>query len=260
MNDTTDNKPVILVLAGHDPTGAAGIQADMESIHANGGRCISVITTLTAQNTTHFAEMIPQDPDNFRKQADLLLADIPVRACKIGLIGSPELIGVIADLVKTLGDIPMVVDPILQAGTGGSLSTPGMIDALLTRLIPSATLLTPNLHEARRLTGEKNPAEAADKLLNNGCSHVLVTDTRPETKTVSNILYSPRQEPVVMEWERLPGTYHGSGCTLSSALAACLAQGMTIQTATAKAQTFTWQSLERAEKIGHGQFHPRRLV
>lgn len=260
MNTSPHNDPVILVLAGHDPTGAAGIQADIETIHANAAKCISVITALTAQNTVQFDKIIPQDPMNFRKQVELLLADIPVNACKIGLIGSPDLIRIITDLVKKMGNIPVVVDPILQSGTGTLLSDSGIIDSFLTHLFPCATVITPNLNEAYKLAGDKDPESAAETLLNTGCQNVLITDTRPEMKTVINILYSPEKKPSVMEWERLPGMYHGSGCTLSAAITASLAQGVDIQTAVEKAQTYTWHTLKQGIKLGQGQLHPQRLI
>lgn len=260
MNNISGNNPVILTLSGHDPTGAAGVQADMESIHANGGRCISVITVLTSQNTARFDQIIPQDPINFRNQVELLLADIPVNACKIGLIGSVELVNVIAGLIKTMGNIPLVIDPVLRSGTGASLSDTGIIDGYLTRLIPLASVITPNLAEAHQLSGEKDPAAAAGTLLDTGCLNVLITDTKPDTKTVVNILYSPGEKPGVIEWERLPGVYHGSGCTLSATIAAGLAQGLDMRAAVEMAQSFTWESLKRGEKLGRGQLHPQRLI
>ena len=260
MNTDTDVVPVILALSGHDPTGAAGIQADMESIHENGGRCISVITALTAQNTTCFEEILPQDPVNFRKQVDLLTADIPINACKVGLIGSSRLVSVIAQLAETMANIPWIVDPVLQSGTGTDLADADIIDALFTRLFPRTTMLTPNLGEARKLTGLTDSDAAAGLLLETGCQNVLITDTRPNTATVTNVLYSHNGRPKSMKWDRLPGTYHGSGCTLSSAIAACLAQGMDTVSAVEKAQTFTWRALQRGEKIGKGQIHPQRLI
>lgn len=260
MSTYSDIVPVILSLSGHDPTGAAGVQADIESVHGNGGRCISVITALTAQNTMRFDEILPQDPINFRNQVELLTADIPINACKVGLVGSPGLVNVIADLSATMTNIPWVVDPVLQSGTGTALANADIIEGLLTRLFPRTTVMTPNLVEARKLTGLVDVEDAAGLLLDTGCQNVLVTDTRPNTGTVVNILYSLDDRPRMMEWDRLPGTYHGSGCTLSSAIAAWLAQGMDVRTAAEKAQTFTWRALKRGLKIGRGQIHPQRLV
>ena len=154
MKTFSTHPPIILAFSAHDPSGAAGIQADIESINRNGARCVSVLTALTAQNTGAFESLLPQQPENFIQQARLLLADIPVAAFKIGLIGSADLVDVIADIVAQYPDLPVVLDPVLHAGVGTGLATAAMINRLMQRLIPLTTVLTPNLKEAQRLSGE----------------------------------------------------------------------------------------------------------
>jgi len=258
MKTVPEPPPVVLAFSAHDPGGAAGIQADIESINRNGGRCVSVITAVTAQNTTTFASILPQNTINFRKQTDLLLADITVAACKIGLIGSTLLITEIADVLTRLGRLPVVLDPVLHAGTGTELATDETVEAMLELLIPVATVLTPNLKEALRLTGKSNKESAAKYLLEQGCHSVLITGADQSSPAVINTLYVKEQDPVDFEWQRLPGTYHGSGCTLASAIAAQLARGKDVRTAVELAQEYTWHTLKHGYRIGKSQFHPDR--
>ena len=251
--------PVILVFSAHDPSGAAGIQADIESINRNGGRCISVITSVTAQNTREFHSILPQDIVNFSKQTELLVSDIPVNACKLGLIGSALLVDAIADILLNLDQkIPVIVDPVLHSGTGANLTDQGIIDTMNRRLLPMTTIITPNLKEAFYLTGKSNKAAAANDLIDKGCQAVLITGTEQASPRVINTLYINGKKSTDYPWERLPGTYHGSGCTLAAAISAQLARGKDIETAVQAAQDFTWHSLKYGIKLGKSQFHPNR--
>ncbi len=258
MKNTVPATPVTLVFSAHDPSGAAGIQADIESINHNSGRCVSVLTALTAQNTAEFACILPQQADEFARQAGLLLADIPVHACKTGLIGHPELVVEIARILHELQDLPTVVDPVLHAGTGARLATAEIIDAYLEYLLPLTTVLTPNSKEALALSGRQKQADAARYLLEQGCHSVLITGADDSSPKVVNTLYQAGQTPVEYQWDRLPGTYHGSGCTLAAAIAARLALREDVQTAVENAQAYTWESLAHAISIGRAQLHPDR--
>ena len=252
--------PVVLVIAGHDPSGAAGIQADIETITANGCRCVSVITATTAQNTSGFATLYPQAAARFSKQARLLTSDIRVHACKIGLIGSAALVESIAALLTDLPTgTPVVFDPVLAAGSGEELADRQLVRAMKARLLPHTTVLTPNAAEARRLAHRRDIRESATVLMRRGCRAVLVTGADEPTAGVDNMLFSRDMPEQRYHWQRLPGVFHGSGCTLSSALAAGLAQGMDIGAAVARAQDFTWQSLAHGLRLGAGQIHPNRF-
>lgn len=259
QTDRNDSR-VILVFAGHDPSGAAGIQADIESIDANGCRCLSLVTALTAQNTSEFAALYPQSPARLKRQARLLTEDINIHACKIGLIGSVDLIDVIAQLIGNLpAGLPVVFDPVLAAGSGQALANREIVSAMRKQLFGLTTVLTPNASEARRLTRRKNIHEAAEVLMKWGCRSVLVTGADEATPQVTNILFGHDFNEVSYNWERLPGVYHGSGCTLSSSIAAGLARGLDIRTAVARGQEYTWESLRHGCQLGGGQKHPDRF-
>ena len=258
MKTFSTHPPIVLAFSAHDPSGAAGIQADIESINRNGARCVSVLTALTAQNTGAFESLLPQQPENFIHQASLLLADIPVDAFKIGLTGSADLVDVIAAIVTQYPDLPVVLDPVLHAGVGTGLATAEMINRLMQRLIPLTTVLTPNLKEAQRLSGETDRDAAAAVLLDRGCRNVLITGADEQTDRVINTLYRADTEPVHFDWERLPGVYHGSGCTLAAAIAAQLAQHNDVVKAVTVAQQYCWKALAHGYPIGKHQQHPDR--
>lgn len=252
------NCPVILALSAHDPSGAAGIQADIETINQHNCRCVSVITALTTQNTGTFKSILPQNPVIFRSQAELLLSDIKIDACKIGLIGSELLVYEIADILNELNTLPIVVDPVLHSGSGTNLSSEDLISILMDKLIPSTTVLTPNVKEAIALSGKADPADAASFFIEKGCKSVLVTGADQSTDKVVNVLYLQNHEPVKFSWERLDGIYHGSGCTLAAAISTELAMGNDIVAAIKNAQKYTIETLKQAEKLGASQLHPRR--
>jgi hydroxymethylpyrimidine/phosphomethylpyrimidine kinase len=249
--------PVVLCLSGHDPTGGAGVQADIETLRAKGCHPATLITALTAQDTRNVQAVYPQDPAVFLKQARVLLADLPVAAIKIGLLGSAGIAQAVAEVIYEAGPVPVVLDPILAAGGGRTLAGELLREILITRLFPLTTVLTPNTPEAERLTGEREPAACASRLLALGCENVLLTGTHEERPDVVNRWY--RAGGVVESyWSRLPGTYHGSGCTLASAVAGGLAMGLPMADAVASALRYTWDTLYAGYAVGHGQQLPRR--
>ena len=260
MHTDSPGRRVVLVIAGHDPSGGAGVQADIETITANGCGCVSVITALTAQNTSGFSALYPQQPGRFRKQARMLTADINVHAVKLGLIGSVALADSISAILSELpAGLPVVFDPVLAAGSGEPVAGRELMKAMRTKLFGLTTILTPNITEARLLARRKDIHRAAEELLKWGCQSVLVTGADENTPKVRNILFSRDFAPEHYEWERLPGIFHGSGCTLSSSIAAQLAQGLDIKTAASRAQEYTWQTLKHGYQLGGGQKHPDRF-
>ena len=252
------NRPVILVIAGHDPTGGAGIQADIETIAALGGHAICLITTLTSQNSSNLFSLKPIDPEYIERQFQLLVNDFSIAAVKVGLIGSIDMVGALEKMLIQLPGIPVVVDPVLAAGGGQSVANSELIAAFNTKILPLTTLLTPNLPEACQLTNLSDPDQCALKLLEFGSKHILITGTHEETKNVVNRLYFSKTEKLFLEANRLPMQYHGSGCTLSSAIATFLARKYSISDAVKLAQEFTFNSLENADKPGQGQYFPVR--
>lgn len=257
MNSNTQ-KPVVLVIAGHDPSGGAGIQADIETIANAGCHATTVITSLTAQNTKEVADIIPQKAETFQKQIQLIKADMNISACKIGMIGSIELIDVIVKELSTL-DIPVVLDPVLASSSGQAFADEKISQKILSSLLPLITVITPNADEIRSLTRATDLKEAAKKLLLLGAKSVLLTGADEATENVNNTFYSSEAEAIEYHWRRLDGTYHGSGCTLSSRVAALLALGENLKTSIEEAQAYTWSTLEHGLKLGQGQAQPNRF-
>jgi hydroxymethylpyrimidine/phosphomethylpyrimidine kinase len=249
--------PIVLSLSGHDPTGGAGIQADIETCVRLGCHACTVVTALTVQDTADVRRVIPQPVDDFLEQATVLLDDLPVAVVKIGLLGSADLAHAVADLLADHPDLPVVLDPILAAGGGRDLAAAELIEAIRTRLLPRTALLTPNTPEARRLTGRADPDACGRVLLDAGCAAVLLTGTHDAGPDVVNRLYRPGGT-TAWTWPRLPETYHGSGCTLASAAAAYLALGLDLEAAAARAQEFAWAALNSGIRLGRGQWLPRR--
>lgn len=249
-----------MTLAGHDPGGGAGIQADIEAIASQGCYPVSVITCLTVQDTCDVQRIEPVADYLIEQQAEGVLADMPVAAFKIGLLGSMDVVEAVHRILLQAPDVPVILDPILAAGGGKSLSSDILVEAIREYLLPLTTLLTPNVPEAMRLAmaGETLEEQAAS-LLDQGCEYVLLTGTHAETEQVENALYGDGRRLRTWSWERLPGTYHGSGCTLASACAANLAKGMEISKAVAVAQAYAWGSLQAGRMIGRGQWVPDRF-
>lgn len=258
MNTCANYKPIVLVLSAHDPSGGAGIQADIETLASNGCIAAPVITSLTAQNTQLFSYHLPQTAENFTTQVQLVLDDMNIAACKIGAIGSAPLIKAIHQIILDK-PFPVILDPVLQSSTRHHFADQNMTDLLCEFLIPLTTVITPNLHEALLLTGTKNPDDAAVKLTAMGCQNILITDAEPSATEIVNHWWQQDGQQKHYTWERLPDTYHGSGCTLASAISAGFAKNIAPMTATEQAQHFTWHSLKNGLKIATGQHHPNRF-
>jgi hydroxymethylpyrimidine/phosphomethylpyrimidine kinase len=249
-----------MTLAGHDPTGGAGIQADSEAIASQGCHAVSVITCLTVQDTRNVQRIEPLADYLIEQQAEALLADMPIAAFKIGLLGSVDVVQAVQRILLQAPDVPVILDPVLAAGGGKDFANEQLLGAIREYLLPLTTLLTPNVPETTQLAvrGETLD-EQAFSLLDQGCEYVLLTGTHAETERVENALYGDGKRLRTWLWERLPETYHGSGCTLASACAANLAKGMDMSKAVAAAQAYTWGSLQAGRKIGRGQWMPDRF-
>ena len=252
--------PVVMTLSGNDPTGGAGIQADIEAIASMGCHAAPVITSLTIQDTSGVSRFDPVDPSVIIEQARAVLEDMPVAAFKIGMIGSMENAEAIHSVLIDYPTIPVVLDPVLSGGGGGSLSDPHLIDAIISMLIPQTTVFTPNSKEARALATEADSLDAcAQELLDMGAEFVLITGADENTPTVENRLYAEHRCLETYTWERLPHSYHGSGCTLASTIAGLLAQGLDPMIAVHEAQEYTWEALKNSYRLGMGQHLPNRL-
>lgn len=254
-----------MTLAGTDPSGGAGIPADIETIVSLGCHPAPVITALIVQDTHNVRALLPVTPDQVIAQARAVLEDMPVAAFKIGVIGSAENAAALHTLLTAYPDIPVVLDPVLAAGGGAELAGKGLIDAIQALLLPLTTILTPNSIEARRLAPEADTLSAcAMALLARGCRYVLISGGHEPTDQVINTLYGNNRLLETFHWPRLPNEYHGSGCTLAAAIAALLAQGHELHTdstnsALYRAQDYTWRSLQAGYRAGGGQLLPNRL-
>lgn len=252
--------------AATDPSGGAGLQADILTIASMGCHPLSVVTAITVQDTSGVDDVLAMDSEWVIDQARAMLEDVPVAAFKIGLLGSVENIAAIAEVLADYPDIPLVFDPVLASGRGDELADEDMLDAMRELLIPQTTIITPNSMEARRLAfdediEEDDPglAECAKRMLAMGCEYVLITGTHEQTPKVINTLYGEAGVVRTDSWARLPGIYHGSGCTLASAIAALLAQNIGVAEAVKEAQEYTWQALNAGFRPGMGQHIPDRL-
>ncbi|HMV53411.1 MAG TPA: bifunctional hydroxymethylpyrimidine kinase/phosphomethylpyrimidine kinase [Rhodocyclaceae bacterium] len=258
--------PIVLTFAGSDPTGGAGLQADIMTLSSMGCHPLSVVTAITVQDSAGVEALFPVDADWVADQARALLEDMPVAAFKIGMLGSVENIAAIAEILSDYPHIPLILDPVLASGRGDELASEEIIAALTELLLPQTTILTPNSLEARRLAldediedDDPDLAECARRLVDAGSEYVLVTGTHETTPKVINTLYSDAGVVRADSWDRLPGSYHGSGCTLASAIAANLANGLDIPDAVRDAQEYTWQALAGGFRPGMGQHFPDRF-
>jgi hydroxymethylpyrimidine/phosphomethylpyrimidine kinase len=251
--------PIVLSFAGSDPTGGAGLQADVLTIASMGCHPLSVLTAFTVQNTSGVISIDAIDSARVRAQAERLLAEIHVAAFKLGVLGSSANAEVIARILADHADVPVVLDPVLASGRGDALAAVDTVAALRELIIPLATVVTPNSIEARRLAQCSSLAESAQKLLGFGAEYVLITGTHEESEEVINTLYDGGGVVREDRWPRLDGSYHGSGCTLASALAAALANGLGAPEAVRDAQEFTWQALAAGFRPGAGQYIPDRF-
>ena len=267
-NQNTPPPPIVLTIAASDPSGGTGLQADLMAISSFGCHALSVVTALTVQDSAGIDSIMSIDPEWVEDQARTILEDMPVDAFKIGLLGSVENIAVVAEIIADYPDIPLIFDPVLTSGQGDELSDEDMISAIRELLLPQTTVLTPNSLEARRLcegadeeeSGQVLPLdECARRLLDSGCKYVLLTGTHENTPKVVNHLHHRNGRLRSDTWDRLPGGYRGSGCTLASAVAACIARGLSVEDAVRQAQEYTWKTLVAGFRPGMGQFIPNRF-
>jgi len=265
MTTNIPSPPQVLVFAASDPSSGAGIQADLLTLASLGCHPLTALTAITVQDTVGVQSVQPVAAELLEQQARTVLEDMPVVAFKIGLLGSVENVLAVAEIVGDYPEIPLVFDPVLASGRGDELSGEDIIAAMREMLLPQTTIITPNAPEARRLAeSDEDDSEpsldvCARRLIEMGAQYVLITGTHENTPQVVNTLYSADGVLRRDRWERLPGSYHGSGCTLASAIAGCIAGGASVEDAVRDAQDYTWQTLKNGFRAGMGQFIPDRL-
>ncbi|VAX02146.1 Hydroxymethylpyrimidine phosphate kinase ThiD [hydrothermal vent metagenome] len=249
----------ILVFSGLDPSGGAGIQADIETITSIGANACSIVTALTVQDTQSVQSYTNVDSEFIEQQALCILNDIAIHCIKLGMIADEKIISVIVKIIKDYPEIPLLIDPIFVAGGGGALSNSNSYQRLIKELIPLASIITPNSIEARQIVSDaKSLKECAEYIMATGCKSVLITGTHEDSVEVSNTLYFNKRV-ISHNWPRLKHEYHGSGCTLASSIATFIALGESTESAVYKAQQYTYNTLLDAKKIGFGQLLPNRF-
>ncbi|MCU7958936.1 MAG: hydroxymethylpyrimidine/phosphomethylpyrimidine kinase [gamma proteobacterium symbiont of Bathyaustriella thionipta] len=251
--------PVVLCFSGHDPCGGAGLQADIETISAHHAHALSIPTCLTVQNTRQVKRVEPLSSSLMEDTFHCLLEDFSIDAIKIGLLPDRSTLATVVALLETLPDIPVVCDPVLRSGSGHDLNSAELPTLFCEKLLPLCRVITPNQYELKKLSGLSDIEQAADKLLQSGCPSVLVTGADAAGDEVIHHLFQTGKQAQLFSFERLPHHYHGSGCTLASAIAARLAGGDSLNTALDKALAYTWNSLQQAFSAGSGQRLPHRI-
>jgi hydroxymethylpyrimidine/phosphomethylpyrimidine kinase len=257
--------PIVLSFAASDPTGGAGLQADLLTLASMGCHPLSVVTALTVQDTRGVEALYAIDAEWVSEQARVLLEDMRVAAFKLGVLGSAENAAAIAEVLEDYPGVPVILDPVIASGRGDALADDALVDALRSLIVPQSTIVTPNSLEARRLAEDDLEDEGLDldacaqRLLAMGCDYVLVTGTHELGAEVVNTLYANEGVVRADRWPRLAGSYHGSGCTLASAIAAALANGLGVPEAVRDAQEYTWQALAGGFRPGMGQLLPDRF-
>ena len=253
-------RALVLCISGHDPSGGAGIHADIESCAALGAHALSVITCHTVQDSSDVRRVAPVPPIMLAQQMEALMADCAIAAVKIGLLGDAEQIAPIAAALRRL-QRPVVLDPVLRAGGGTALVSAALRAEMIEHLLPLADLLTPNLAEARVLANlpGADADDCATRLLARGARNLLITGGDEAGDSVLNSWHAAGQTPVRYTWPRIAARFHGAGCTLASASAALLAQGHALPAALEQAQRYTHEALSRAYAIGQGRMIPGRL-
>jgi|SRR5581483_1222180 len=247
--------PVALTIAGSDPGGAAGIQADLKTFAAFGVWGTSVVTALTAQDTTAVYARVDVEPAFVVAQLDAVLGDLPVAAAKTGMVGRVATVEAIAARLAAVPDLPLVVDPVLVATAGQTLGEPGLAAAVRRVLLPRAALVTPNLAEAEALVGApvadvRAMAQAARALVAHGARAALVTGGHLAGDPVDVLWDGSRVRELAAR--RVGGRFHGAGCALSAAIAAGLAIGRSLDDAVDDARRWVADALAAAPALGRG--------
>lgn len=249
------NQGRVLIIAGSDPSGGAGVQGDIKTVTVLGGYAEAAITALTAQNTTGVFGIHDVPVDFIQQQITLVLSDIGADAIKTGMLHRGDIIDMLANTLPR--ELPLVLDPVMFAKGGAALLQPEALDALKTKLIPLAHIVTPNIPEAEYLAGMKittveDMKTAAQNILSLGCKAVLLKGGHLEGERLIDVLsYKNHIEEFTSNRIHTPHT-HGTGCTLASAIATGLAQGMSLRDAVERARLFVHKALLAAPELGHG--------
>lgn len=255
-------RATVLCFSGLDPSGGAGLQADIEAIGASGAHAAIACTALTVQNSQQVFGFEATSKELLLAQANAVVGDLPIRCIKSGMLGTTDNIAALAEFLAQHPDYQYVLDPVLVANSGGSLGNQETLVKAFAALIPLATLITPNTVELRALTGEQDLELATQKLFEQGAKAVLVKGGHEDTPDyIQNRLYIAGELISETRCPRLEGEYHGSGCSLASFIAGRIAQGDALKIAVQHAETWLFGVLKQAETpVAGGQKIPKRFA
>jgi len=247
----------VLLFSGLDPSGAAGIVADIETINQFGMTSLPIITTLTVQNSQEVKLVEATNQTLIEAQFQALTEDIAFQTVKIGLLGSIGQIKTIIKLLNTRPGLSIILDPVITSGNDEILLDEDVINVMRKELVPLVTILTPNLTELSRLAPGLDEQAAVSSL---DCPWILVTTADNSEIDIEHRLYYQSELVGQFRYKKLPGEYHGSGCTLSSAISALIAADVPVEIACKRALDYTYQTLLSAKKLGKMQYHPNRTL
>ena len=245
----------VLLFSGLDPSGAAGLAADIETINQFGVTPLPIVTSLTAQNTQKVLSVEPTTNILLKNQFRLIDEDIFFKTVKIGLLGSSSQIKTISRLLRDRENFSIIFDPIIVSSSDNELISNDMIKLIKKYLIPLCLILTPNLDELKKLTLVLDEQSAVESLK---CPWILVTTSDSSEIEIEHRLYHHSNLVRKFTYKKLSGSYHGSGCTLSSAISALIASDVSVEEACRRALDYTYQTLLNAKKLGKMQYHPNR--
>lgn len=265
MPELSTQPPVVLSLSSHDPSGSTGIQADIETAISLGSHCCPVITALCARDTRRLINLVPADTHLLIEQTRAILEDMPVRAIKLGYFCQVSQIEAVHSILQDYPQLPVVLDPVVNLSIDRpSLPLPDnsnqLISALQSLLLPLADIITPDIVEAHQLARQGDTVDACgQELLDYGGRAVLITGASRTAENYENRLYRPEQPLRSYAWPRLSIFSHGSGATLSAAIACYLAHGLLFEEVIEQGQQFTWNCLQASRRLGMGHSIPHRL-
>jgi hydroxymethylpyrimidine/phosphomethylpyrimidine kinase len=266
--------PSVLTIAGFDGSGGAGIQGDIKAISATGCYATSVLTAIAVQNTCGVKSIFPIPSSVVQEQINAIVEDIFPDAIKIGMVHTSELVETIVNTLQIHPTTPIVFDPVMVATSGHKLIEDSTIQTIIQKLFPIATLITPNLDEASILANMpiytvEDMYTAGKKIMDLGCRAVLMKGGHLPTKELTSLYFSSKNEIVPFHFEKIETkNTHGSGCTLSSAIASYIAQGLDVQTAVKQGQEYVHGAIENGKDVitgkGNGPlnhfYHPQKLI
>jgi len=254
-------RPTVLCFSGLDPSGGAGLQADIEAIGQSGAHAAIACTALTIQNSQQVFGFEATSKELLLAQANAVVGDLPIKCVKSGMLGTTHNIAALAEFLRQHPDYQYVLDPVLVANSGGSLGDQATLVKAFVELIPLATVITPNTVELRALTGIDDIEQATQKLFEMGAKAVLVKGGHEDTPDhIRNVLYADGKMIAESHCARLDGQYHGSGCSLASFIAGRLALGDSLKIAVQHAETWLFGVLKNAESpVVNGQKIPKRF-